>query len=90
MLEFDWDEHNLNKVSVHKVGLHECEEVFTNIPKIYFDKKHSQKETRYYAFGETNTKRKLCAVFILRGRKIRVITARDMSKKERSAYEKEI
>jgi len=51
--------------------------------KIFFDKKHSQIEDRFVAFGITNQGRKLTVIFTKRKDKIRVISARDMSRKER-------
>jgi uncharacterized protein len=66
----------------------ECEEVFFNQPLIVAeDQKHSQHEPRYYLLGETDVGRQIFVVFTVRNKLIRVISARDMSKKERSAYE---
>jgi uncharacterized DUF497 family protein len=85
---FDWDEGNRNKNWInHQVSSEECEEVFFNIPLLLQpDPAHSQKETRYYILGQTNAGRLLFIAFTLRSDKIRVISARDMSKKERTAY----
>ena len=87
---FDWDNNNVNKNQIkHKVIASECEEVFFNKPLLIFsDEKHSQAENRYYVLGKTNLNRKLFIVFTIRNNKIRVISARDMSKKERKIYEK--
>ena len=52
------------------------------------DYKHSIKENRYYVLGKTNAKRKLFIVFTIRNNRIRIISARDMNKKERKIYEK--
>lgn len=87
---FEWDKGNKEKNwRKHKVDWRECEEVFfdKNL-KTFYDIKHSQKEERFTALGKTNKGRKLFVVFTLRGNKIKVISARDMSKKERSLYEK--
>ncbi len=66
----------------------ECEEVFLNEPlKTFYDIKHSQEEIRFIAFGKTDENRRLLIVFTVRNRKIRIISARDMSKKERRIYE---
>jgi len=54
---------------------------------VNFDKKHSEIETRFYALGHTDLDRKLFIVFTIRNKKIRIISARDMSKKERKIYE---
>lgn len=81
---FDWDEGNWAK---HWVSPFECEEVFFNRPLIIADDvKHSEVEKRSYLLGQTNAKRLLFVAFTLRGTKIRVISARDMSRKERQAY----
>ena len=86
---FDWDDGNRNKNWItHKVRWTECEMVFFNQPLIILDDhKHSEIETRYYAFGKTDIDRKLLIVFCKRGNRIRVISARDMNKKEKKFYE---
>ena len=48
---------------------------------------HSEKEPRYYVLGHTIAGRRLFIAFTVREEKIRVISARDMSKKERKIYE---
>ena len=45
-------------------------------------------DDRYLALGRTDMNRRLFLVFEIRGKLIRVISARDMTKKERSIYEK--
>ena len=90
IIGFDWDEGNLNKNWIkHQVSNTECEEIFFNIPLLIADdSKHSQNEERYYALGKTNEGRELFIAFIVRSQEIRVISARDMSKKEREYYAK--
>ena len=85
---FDWDEGNLEKNWFrHGVSPLECEEVFFNQPLIVApDERHSQKEDRFFSLGRTDRDRYLFVVFTLRGRKIRIISARDMNKKERKVY----
>jgi len=87
---FEWGEWNREKNwSKHKTGPEEVEEVFFNDPLfVYRDAKHSVREGRYYCLGRTNMFRLLYVVFTLRLNKIRVISARDMSKRERIEYEK--
>lgn len=86
---FDWDSGNINKNwEKHRVNSSECEEVFFNEP--YFvteDAGHSRTEQRFYLLGVTNAGRRLFVVFIIRNNIIRVISARDMSRKERDVYE---
>jgi uncharacterized DUF497 family protein len=88
---FDWDSGNSRKsVKKHDVSQFEAEQLFFNIPLLLLpDSKHSQKENRYYALGKTDTARQLHVTFTLRrgGTLIRVISARDMHRKERAIYE---
>jgi len=88
--EFDWDERNRDKnYKKHKVNIKESEEVFFNRPlKVFKDKKHSHVEERFIAFGKTDAGRKLFIAFTIRKNKLRVISARDQSRKERKIYEK--
>lgn len=86
---FQWDSANTEKNWInHQVSCIETEEVFFNEPiLLQEDEKHSQQEMRYFVLGKTNTNRKLMIVFTIRKNLIRVISARDMSKKERNIYE---
>lgn len=86
---FQWDERNSEKIWIeHRVSRSECEQPFFNEPFIVAkDEKHSQEEERYYALGQTDAGRLLFIVFTIRGDLIRVISARDMSRKERRVYE---
>lgn len=90
-IAFDWDKGNIDKnFKKHQVTNKETEEVFGNKPiKIFKDKEHSQKEDRFVALGVTNNEKRLYIVFTIRGEKIRIISARNQSKKERRLYEKE-
>ncbi len=83
------DESNREKNwEKHGVLASECEEVFFNLPLLLQpDTAHSQKEPRYYVLGHTVAGRRLFIVFTIRADPIRVISVRDMSKKERSVYE---
>ena len=86
---FEWDKGNINKNQVkHNVSAFECEEIFFNKPLLIFsDEKHSRAENRYYVLGQTDLNRRLFIVFTIRKDKIRIISARDMSRKERKIYE---
>lgn len=86
---FDWDQANIQKNwDRHKVAFYECEEVFFRDPVIVPDSGHSVTESRYFALGRTIRGRRLTIIFTLRKKKIRVISARDMSRKERAFYGK--
>lgn len=88
---FDWDEGNSRKnVEKHAVAQSEAEQIFFNEPLLVLaDGKHSLAETRFHALGHTEDSRLLHITFTLRdgGRLIRVISARDMHRKERAIYE---
>ena len=87
---FQWDEGNLDKNLIkHNVENWECEQVFFNEPLIIVDDlKHSKTEKRWAAFGKSDADRLLTIVFTIRGSLIRIISARDMSRKEIKFYEK--
>jgi uncharacterized DUF497 family protein len=88
---FDWDDGNSRKsADKHDVSQAEAESVFFNDPLIVAeDAKHSEAEPRLNALGKTAQSRLLHITFTLRqnGTMIRVISARDMHRKERKAYE---
>jgi hypothetical protein len=89
---FDWDQGNIEgNRDRHKVSFIECEEVFFNRPRVVAeDTGHSKSEGRYYALGGTSDGRPLFVIFTIRNNKIRVISARDMNRKERRGYREEI
>ena len=86
---FDWEVANFEKNWLsHQVSSGECEQVFFNRPILLQDDvTHSQTEKRYYVLGRTDDFRELFIVFTIRNNLIRVISARDMSKKERQIYD---
>ncbi|GER78238.1 MAG: hypothetical protein JETCAE02_04620 [Anaerolineaceae bacterium] len=86
---FEWDDGNRDKNwEKHQVSNSECEETFFNLPLLLQpDSTHSQTEDRYYVLGQTNAGRRLFISFTIRGENVRVISARDMSKRERNFYE---
>lgn len=87
---FDWDAGNARKnLDGHGVSQAEAEQLFFNEPLVMADARHSDEEPRYHALGETDQGRRLHVTFTLRrqGTLVRVISARDMHRKERSVYE---
>jgi len=88
---FQWDEGNARKsTEKHAVSQAEAEQVFFNQPLLVLhDTHHSRDEIRYHALGTTEDQRRLHITFTLRGSGtlIRVISARDMHRKERVIYE---
>jgi uncharacterized protein len=90
---FDWDEGNDRKSAAkHGVSQAEAEQVFFNEPLLVVeDLRHSMTEPRFHALGRTDDGRLLHISFTLRGggRLLRVISARDMHRRERSRYAEE-
>ncbi len=87
---FEWDEGNSRKNEQHGVSMAEAEQVFFNSPLLVLpDPRHSEAEPRFHALGKTHEGRRLHITFTLRdaGHSIRVISARDMHRKERAIYE---
>lgn len=88
---FDWDKGNKDKnFKKHGISNEEAEEVFLNEPITYEDLKHSKLEKRFNSLGETDAGKKIFISFTVRGNKIRLISIRLMSKKERQQYAKNI
>ena len=89
---FQWDAGNDRKsADKHGVSQSEAEQVFFNEPLLLVeDPKHSAQESRFHALGKTDDARLLLIVFTLRmdGTFIRVISARDMNRRERDYYDK--
>lgn len=90
VLEFEWDKGNIDKNWLkHNVTDKEAEEVFIDKRKFIFrDKIHSGKEERFRILGKTKAGRLLFIVFTIRKHKVRVISARDINRKEVFLYEK--
>ncbi|MBL7148801.1 MAG: BrnT family toxin [Candidatus Cloacimonetes bacterium] len=89
---FKWDEGNSEKNWIlHQVARSECEQAFFNEPLIVTDDiKHSQIEKRWFVLGKTDTERLLFMVFTIRNKLIRIISARDMNKREKEVYYEQI
>ena len=90
IIGFNWDDGNARKNEKHGVSTAEAEQVFFDVPLLLLDDaSHSQKEPRLHALGKTDEGRTLHITFTLRqaGQLIRVISARDMHRKERAIYE---
>jgi uncharacterized DUF497 family protein len=90
---FDWDKGNGRKnADKHGVNQAEAEQVFFNEPLLVLeDSQHSSQEPRFHVLGQTDEGRLLHITFTLRqqGTLIRVISARDMHRKERVIYGQE-
>jgi uncharacterized DUF497 family protein len=87
---FEWDGGNARKNERHGVTQAEAEQAFFDQRLLVApDPGHSVAEPRFHALGSTAAGRLLHVTFTLRGdgARIRVISARDASRKERMTYE---
>lgn len=86
---FDWDEANaIKNWERHRVTPEEAEDIFFHEPLVVgLDVRHSKREKRYYALGQTATQRLLFVAFTVRRRLIRVKSVRDMNTNEKERYE---
>jgi len=90
---FDWDDGNLHKsIQKHAVSPLEAEQVFLD-PRLLIltDEEHSEDEKRYHGYGQSAAGRLLLVSFTLRRNEtvIRIISARNMSRRERRRYAEE-
>jgi len=84
--KISWDQETVDHISKHSVSPEEVEEVLFNdgtSPLIM-----RGKEGKYLAYGKTAGGRFLLVVWAARYRKTKIITARDMSKKEKLLYKR--
>jgi len=90
VLQFEWDQGNRGKnFKRHKVTDEECEEAFFDPEKkILRGRLHSDREERFVMLGKTKRDRLLFVVFTMRSDKIRIISARDLGRKEIPLYGK--
>ena len=88
-IQFQWDAGNREKNWVkHRVTNGEAEEAFFDPHKrLLGPTLHGERETRHVLIGHTTGQRLLCVVFTIRGHTVRVISARNAHRRERSFYE---
>ena len=92
MIRFEWDpakaKMNLRK---HGVAFREAATVLRDPLSItIFDPDHSDEEDRFITFGFSAAGRLLIVAHTERGERIRIISARRLTRAEREAYEQEI
>ena len=85
---FEWDEANSDKNWLqHRVRQAEAEQALLNRPLVFaVDLGHSHKESRFFVLGRSDANRQLAVVFTARRNRVRVISARPMSRRERKIY----
>ena len=92
MIEFEWDfKKAITNLRKHRVNFREAATVFSNELGItIYDPDHSDQEDRFITIGTSDTGRFLMVSHTDRGDRTRIISARELTRKERKEYEKEI
>ena len=88
-ITFDWDQWNIQKNETkHGISSLEAESSFyDNNLVIFKDIKHSTNEDRFIAYGKSAYNNIIMIAFTIRNEKIRIISARKASRKEKDIYE---
>ena len=89
MLIFEWDPSKAKKnIKIHGVSFDEASTAFKDTLSLtIYDPLHSDEEDRFIVIGNSCKNRLLIIVHTERGIKIRIISARKATKKERKQYE---
>ncbi len=84
---FEWDAGNSDKNwRRHRVSQLEAEQIFFNLPLVVGSSQHPRDERRFFALGRSDSGRELAVIFTIRGKLVRVISARPMSRRERRVH----
>ena len=88
-MNFEWDEAKaIANLSKHGVSFDEAETIFDDPLYIdFYDPDHSADEHRYIIIGESRQGRILMVAYTERNDTIRIISSREVTPKERKAYE---
>ncbi|MGI0480679.1 BrnT family toxin [Geminocystis sp. CENA526] len=87
-MEFEWDKQKAKlNLSKHGISFEEAQTVFDDPLYVdFYDPDHSEDEDRYIIVGESSNSRVLLVSYTERGNKIRLISARQVTKQELMAY----
>jgi len=83
---FDWDDENVDHVSDHSIRPDEAEDALLDPQRIPAPAYSVRTEPRRAVLGTTTAGRLLLVVFAIRQGRIRVVTARDVTDRERRRY----
>lgn len=88
-MDFEWDSNKASRNKVkHGITFVEASEVFADqYSSTVADPDHSHDEERFLIFGKSRQGRYVVVAFTERGDRIRLISARQMTRREREAYE---
>lgn len=88
-MQFEWnDDKATSNLSKHGVSFEEAKTVFDDPLYVdFYDPDHSEDEERYLLVGHSSQERLLIVSYTERGNSIRLISAREVTRTEREAYE---
>ena len=88
-MDFEWDKNKAEaNLSRHEVPFDEAKTVFDDPLYIdFYDPDHSDEEERYIVIGKSQQHRILIVSYTERNNKVRLISARKATRKEREDYE---
>lgn len=88
-MQFEWNESKAARnLSKHEVSFEEAETVFDDPLYVdFYDPDHSEDEERYLMVGQSSRRRLLIVSYTERGDSRRLISAREVTRTEREAYE---
>ncbi len=92
MIEFEWDPNKAkSNLQKHHVRFPEASTIFQDPLSItVYDPYHSREEERYITIGASAAGRILMVAHTDRSERVRLISARELTRAERKAYEEEI
>lgn len=92
MIEFEWDPEKAKaNLLNHRLGFAEAATVFRDpLAVTVFDPDHSDSEDRFLTIGLSDRDRAVIVAHTDRGERIRIVSARELTRSERKDYEKEI
>lgn len=86
MLDFDWDDANIDHIARRGILPEEVEEAFLDPMYKRAPAYRNRTETRFARVGKTGEGRFLFLVYTPRGDRIRIVTARDAEDAEKRSY----
>lgn len=89
LVEFEWDDANLEHIGAHGVTAPEVEEAATRSHEI-IEAREVNGEKRWKLFGKSAAGRYLVVVFTIRERRFRAVTAYTMNRDERRIHAPQI
>ena len=90
-MEFEWDPNKARtNIRNHKISFDEAATVFNDtLSFTYYDELHSHTERRYATLGVSDKRHVLVVAHTMRGERVRIISARKATPREKRWYEKE-